>query len=165
MILDSERVKLFLPHRDPFLFVDSIDDIVIPGREEDIKNGVVLSPKELVGGHVIGKYRTRADHSIFAGHFPGNPILPGVVQVEMMAQISSFILLRAYPDAFNMNMEVALLGVDNSKFKKPVLPETDLTIKAVCTKVRGSFMAYDCECYSGDELVSQASILATLKFD
>ena len=163
MMIDLEHVKKFIPHRDPFLFVDSIETMMIPGR--DLKPGDIVAPKELVGAEVLGNYRTKEDHPIFTGHFPGNPILPGVVQIEMMAQVSSFLLTRTMEDPWNSNMDVALLSVSNSKFRRPIGPGVDLKIKAKCTKIRGVFMTHDCEIHVGDELVSQCTSMASVKFD
>jgi 3-hydroxyacyl-[acyl-carrier-protein] dehydratase len=100
MLFDQEAVKEFLPHRDPFLFVDQVNDI-------KLKEGVGeenLTVKEVQGASVLATFFTREDHPIFAGHFPGNPILPGVVQVEMMAQASSFALTKAFPNWRDLKM-------------------------------------------------------------
>lgn len=161
MLIDKEKVMLFLPHREPFLFVDGVEKIIIQGR--DLKEGDTITPKELVGSEVLAHYYTRGDHPIFAGHFPGNPILPGVVQIEMMAQASSFGLTVAFPNCFEMDMDVALLSVSEAKFRKPVLPEMDLVIKTKCTKLRGNFHSHDCEIYHNDELMSQATVMASVK--
>jgi 3-hydroxyacyl-[acyl-carrier-protein] dehydratase len=161
MEINKEQVLKFLPHRDPFLFVDSIECILLA---RDFKPADQASLKELVGAEVLANYRTEEDHPIFAGHFPGNPILPGVVQVEMMAQASCFALVKLHPDPFSMKLEVALLAVSNAKFRKPIKPNMDLKIKSTCTKARGSFVNYDCQIFHGEELMSEASVFATVSF-
>src|SRR6056300_1235804 len=114
MIFNKEQVMAYLPHRDPFLFVDSVSHIeVVEDKPIDI-----ITTADLVGGKVVAHFYTREDHPIFAGHFPGNPILPGVVQIESMAQASSFIMTKIVQDPFNCNMDVALVSVSNAKFRK-----------------------------------------------
>ncbi|MCF8058715.1 MAG: beta-hydroxyacyl-ACP dehydratase [Bacteriovoracaceae bacterium] len=161
MLIGNEEVKEFLPHRDPFLFVDSIKDIQL---REGVEKKDVYEIKDVIGGTVFGNYATKADHPIFAGHFPGNPILPGVVQIEMMAQVSSFALMKIYPNWKDLRMDVMLLGVNSSKFRKPVFPEMKLTIKTECEKVRGPFMTNNCTVYCEGEVMSEASVLASVKF-
>ena len=136
MILNTEQVKKILPHRDPFLFIDSVESVKIPGQET--VKGKVYDIKEIQDVEVVAHYRTQKDHNIFAGHFPDYPILPGVVQVEMMAQATSFIVLLLNADPFVMKMDVALLGINEARFRKPVLPEMDLKIVSKTLKVRGS---------------------------
>lgn len=161
MTLNKEQVKKILPHREPFLFVDEVLEV-----SSDIEN--IEKPKDLVGSIVKAKYTTHADHPIFAGHFPGNPILPGVVQVEMMAQVTSFGLTLLYKDLAEREFEVALLSIEGAKFRKPVAPGMELYIETVCTKMRTGFLQNDCKVFhkneSGEsELVSQCTVLATFK--
>ncbi len=160
MLIDSELVKEFLPHREPFLFVDSVDSIVL----DEGFSGEVNSPKDIIGASVFANFFTREDHPIFAGHFPGNPILPGVVQVEMMAQSSSFALMKAFPNWRELKMEVMLLGVSSAKFRKPVFPNMKLNIETSCTKIRGVFMTNECLIKCDGEIMSEASVLASVKF-
>ena len=119
--------------------------------------------KELIGSKVICQFEVREDLDILRGHFPGNPILPGVVQVEIMAQGSIFLMTKHYQDPENTSLDVALLGVDNAKFRKPVTPGMKLVIESELTRARGMMMTYDCTIKSDGALVSSASILATIK--
>jgi 3-hydroxyacyl-[acyl-carrier-protein] dehydratase len=160
VLIDKKHVMKFLPHREPFLFVDGVESVTLA---ENVDASVKLQTKDLVGTTVVAHFHARADHPIFVGHFPGKPILPGVVQVEMMAQASSFVLTKIYAEPYDVDMDVALLGVEATKFRKPVLPGMDLVISAICTKVRGSFMSYDCKIHQAGELMSESSVLAVVK--
>jgi 3-hydroxyacyl-[acyl-carrier-protein] dehydratase len=161
MILNTQQVMQILPHRDPFLFIDSVESITIPGRE--LSEGQIVDPKELIEATVVAHYRTKKDHAIFKGHFPDYPILPGVVQVEMMAQATSFIVFLIHKNPLMMKMDVALLAVHEAKFRKPVLPEMDLKIVTVIKKIRGPMITSECKLYHNDQLMSEATSMASLK--
>jgi 3-hydroxyacyl-[acyl-carrier-protein] dehydratase len=161
MLLNSEQVKKILPHRDPFLFIDSVESISLAGQPPI--QGKVYDLKEILEAEVIANYRTKKDHAIFAGHFPDYPILPGVVQVEMMAQATSFIVLLVTEKPFEMKMEVALLGINEARFRKPVLPEMDLKLVTKLLKIRGPMITSECKLYCNNQLMSEATVLASLK--
>jgi 3-hydroxyacyl-[acyl-carrier-protein] dehydratase len=161
MLLNTEQVKQILPHRDPFLFIDSVEGVSVPGKE--IIKGQLFDIKDIQDAEVIAHYRTKKDHAIFAGHFPDYPILPGVVQVEMMAQATSFIVLLVNANPFNMKMDVALLGINEARFRKPVLPEMDLKLVTKTLKIRGPMITSECKLYHNDQLMSEATVLASLK--
>lgn len=98
----NEIMKL-MPHRYPFLLVDRMRNVV-PG-----KSG-------------IGIKNMTMNEEFFQGHFPGNPIMPGVLQIEAMAQSSGMIVLMALPEDQRANNSVYFMTVDEVKFRKPVIP-------------------------------------------
>jgi len=164
MWMNKEQVMQFLPHRSPFLFIDSVQEVRLP---EALKGKVApYQPQELIGATCICHFKVDGSVKVLEGHFPGNPILPGVVQVEMMAQAASFMSLKSIDRPITeFKIEVALLGVENAKFRKPIVPEMDLEIHATLSKVRGPFRVYDCEIYHEKELMSQSTVLASLKIE
>jgi len=143
MLLNKEQVLNVLPHRDPFLFVDSIDSI----SKDDWRFGdVPLTKNQLVGTEITGSYFVSSDLEIFKGHFPGHPILPGVIQVEIMAQVSTFIVTATKDNLLNIgDLNIALISVNNAKFRNPVLPSMDLKIHATCIRLRGNISGFTCK--------------------
>lgn len=159
MLLNKEQVLQFLPHRDPFLFIDSVESVDLSGCETQEPK----EPKDLVGAVVTAHYSISKDMTILEGHFPGNPILPGVVQVEMMAQASAFLSIPLVgTDVSNINVETLLLAVDKSKFRKPIVPGMDLVIKASLAKVRGMIANYEGEILCDGAKVAEATIMAKI---
>jgi 3-hydroxyacyl-[acyl-carrier-protein] dehydratase len=161
MLLNTDQVMQILPHRDPFLFIDSVESIGIEGRV--LEKDELVETKDLQNAMVVAHYKTKKEHAIFKGHFPDFPILPGVVQVEMMAQATSFVVFLIHKNPMAMKMDVALLSISEAKFRKPVLPEMDLKIVIKLLKVRGPMITSECKLYHNDQLMSEATVLASLK--
>ncbi|MFN8369768.1 MAG: 3-hydroxyacyl-ACP dehydratase FabZ family protein [Bacteriovoracaceae bacterium] len=155
----KDDVLKFLPHRDPFLFIDSIEYVSLPSFTFDNSANF----KQLIGAKVKGHFYVRPDLEILKGHFPGNPLVPGVVQIEMMAQTSCFAVLK-YLALFKNNREnqLTLVTVERAKFRKPVYPNTKLEIYSTLTSARANFSYYDCIIKSDDQLISEASIMASI---
>lgn len=161
MLMEKKQVMDFLPHRDPFLFIDGVKEITLC---ESLKGQTgPFTPTQMIGCKTVCIFKVDKSVKVLEGHFPGNPVLPGVVQVEMMAQAASFLATQCKPDQ-ESKIDVALLGVDSARFRKPVIPPMDLEIHATLTKVRGPIQMYDCEIYSNGDLISQSSVMASLKF-
>ncbi len=162
MLFNSEEVKKFIPHRDPFLFIDSVESIQLSGWE--FGKGTV-DAKSAVGGIVSASFYANPELEIFKGHFPGKPVLPGVIQVEMMAQASSFVMAFFIDDPFSEStLDVALTSVNDAKFRKPVLPGMKLDIKATITRYRKPMVVTDCEVYCDNQLMSQATVIASVRY-
>ncbi len=162
MFLNKEEIKTWLPHREPFLFIDAIESVERP-LSKSRRDTTEVSMKSLLGTKVIASYRTRPEHPIFEGHFPNGPILPGVIQVEMMAQTSIFCLIELHPLVITRPIEVALLSLENAKFRKPIYPDMILRIESECKMARGNFITHQCKIYCKDSLCSEATCMALVK--
>ena len=160
MLYSKQQVLDFLPHRDPFLFVDSIESI--NHTQLDASCGEI-KVRDLVGVEIKGHYETQKTHPIFAGHFPKRPILPGVVQVEMMAQISGFVVHYLYEDITKLDLEVALLSVSSAKFRRPIFPEMKLEVFSECIRARGIMVTNKCKVLHQGEVMSEAEVMASVK--
>jgi len=162
MLMEKKQVMDFLPHRDPFLFIDGVKEITLCESLKGQKGP--FTPAQMIGSKSVCTFKVDNSVKVLEGHFPGNPVLPGVVQVEMMAQAASFLATQCKLD-LDSKIDVALLGIDSARFRKPIIPPMDLEIHATLTKVRGPIQMYDCEIYSNGDLISQTSVMASLKFN
>lgn len=132
----GEILKL-LPHRYPFLLVDRMKDIV-PG----------------VSG--IGIKNVTMNEPFFQGHFPENPVMPGVLQIEAMAQSAGIIVLTSFPEEERSGNSVYFMTVDEVKFRKPVLPGDVIEFHVKKEQAVRNVFKFRGEAYVDDKLVSQA---------
>ncbi len=134
-VLSVSEVMKILPHRYPFLMVDRVIDF---GEKTctALKNVSINEP-------------------YFQGHFPDHPIMPGVLQLEGMAQVSSILMLRK-PE--NLGKIGYFLSANNVKWRKPVMPGDTLITEAMTTKVRGNIGQTSCRCLVNGEVVSEAEL-------
>lgn len=141
-IVPFEEIKKILPHRYPFLLVDR-----------------VLSADAT---SVRALKNVTANEPFFIGHFPQMAVMPGVLQVEAMAQTAGLIL--ALDDGFDAKTQIAFLaGVDNAKFKRPVTPGDQLIIEATVIAHRKSLLKVAATVKVDEELASSAEIILVLK--
>ncbi len=134
--LDIEEVLRILPHRYPFVMVDRILRFEGDGKAVGAKNVTVNEP-------------------YFQGHFPGHPVMPGVLQLEAMAQVASLLLLRHAENAGKIGY---FMSADNVKFRRMVVPGDTLIIEADLTRARGKIGKAACRCLVNSEIVSEAEL-------
>ena len=135
-ILDINDIHKILPHRYPFLLLDRVIDFEGDFKCTGIKNVTFNEP-------------------FFPGHFPDHPVMPGVLQVEAMAQCASILMLRI-PE--NQGKIGYFMSADSVKFRKPVLPGVTLFIEAEITKMRKSIGQANCRCLVNGEIVSSGEL-------
>lgn len=114
-VLDVRDIERILPHRPPFLFVDQVIELV-PGRR------------------AVGVKAVTAGEPYFAGHFPGRPLMPGVLIVEALAQVGAVCLLSERPNAGLLPL---FGGVEGARFRTPVVPGEVLRLEVEITRARG----------------------------
>jgi 3-hydroxyacyl-[acyl-carrier-protein] dehydratase len=138
--LDIEDIRKILPHRFPMLLVDRILELE-PDRIVGIKNVTVNEP-------------------FFAGHFPDFPVMPGVLIVEAMAQVAGVLVFKGIPD--RANKLVFLAGIDNAKFRKPVLPGDQLRIEMKVLKRKASVAKMQGQATVNGVVVAEVELLCKL---
>lgn len=141
VVLDINAIQNILPHRYPFLLVDKIVDLV---------------PKE----HVVGIKNVTANEPFFSGHFPGRPIMPGVLIIEAMAQVGGILLLDTEENP--SEKLVYFTGIDKVKFRKLVLPGDQLRFELDMLRYRQSICKMAGKAFVGEELVCEAELSAAV---
>jgi beta-hydroxyacyl-ACP dehydratase FabZ len=140
-LLDVTQIQAILPHRYPFLLVDRI---------------VEYEP----GKRVVGLKNVSLNEPFFAGHFPGAPVMPGVLIVEAMAQTAGVMMLASLPD--RETKLVFFTGIDSAKFRKPVVPGDQLRLELTVLKLRPRYIKLRGEAYVDGQLVAEAGISSAL---
>lgn len=140
-LYEHKDISRFLPHKHPFLLVDKI---------------IEKSPN-----HVLAIKNVTADQYFFNGHFPGDPIFPGVLQLEAMAQAGGVLILSEVDDPENYT--TLFLKIDNAKFKDKVVPGDTLIMKLeLMEPIRRGICLMRGRAYVGDKLVSEAEMMAQI---
>lgn len=138
--LDIEGVMRVLPHRYPFLMVDRI--------------------AKIEGNHIVGIKSVSINEPFFQGHFPGHPIMPGVLQLEAIAQVAGILMLR---QAENAGQIAYFMSAEDVKWRKPVHPGDLLVIEVEMTKMRGKLGKAKGACKVQGEVVSEAEVTFILR--
>lgn len=140
--IDSIGIRELLPHRYPFLLVDRILEVEPNSRIVGLKNVTINEP-------------------FFQGHFPGHPIMPGVLIVEAMAQVGGMLLLGSVEDP--ENKVVYFMSLDNVKWRRPVKPGDQLIFELVVTQIRGTVCKMRGVARVDGELVTEADMAAMVR--
>jgi len=136
-VLDINGVMAVLPHRYPFLMVDRIVEF-----DGDLK--------------AVGVKSVTINEPYFQGHFPGHPVMPGVLQVEAMAQVASVVMMRKTENSGKIGY---FMSADEVKFRKPVFPGDTLFIHVEMLKARRNLGKATCKCLVNGEVVSEGILL------
>jgi len=139
--LDINDIQRLLPHRFPFLLIDRIVDLDRKKRIVAIKNVTINEP-------------------FFAGHFPGAPVMPGVLIVEAMAQAGGVLLFTEVED--RESKLVLFTGIERAKFRRPVVPGDQLRIEVDVRVWRGNAGRMEGAAYVGDKLAAEALVSCRL---
>ena len=140
-LMDIHQIMAMLPHRPPFLLIDRI--------------------LELSDSHVVGMKNVTMNEPFFVGHFPDAPVMPGVLQVEAMAQTGGILVLSTVPDP--ENYLTFFMKIDNVKFKQKVLPGDTLTFHcSLITPIRRGICHMQAYAYANGKLVCEAEMMAQI---
>lgn len=138
--MDIAKIMEYLPHRYPFLLVDRI--------------------LELTSEEVVGLKNVTINEPFFQGHFPGEPIMPGVLIIEALAQTGGILAFTLVSDF--RGRPIYFMGMDKVRFRKPVRPGDQLILKLKILKRRGPTFKMSAEAFVEEQLVAEAELLATI---
>ena len=139
-MLDVNEIMTILPHRYPFLLVDRILEL-----EE--------------GKKIVGLKNVTINEPFFPGHFPGHPVMPGVLIIEAMAQVAAILAYKSAPE--NQGKVTYFVGIDKTKFRKPVLPGDQLRLELEVVGCRRGIWTFVGKAYVDGKLVTESELRAT----
>jgi len=140
--IDIVRIMDMIPHRYPFLMIDKITEVIPDVSAIGIKNVTINEP-------------------FFQGHFPGHPVMPGVLIIEAMAQTSGVLVIETM-GAQSEGKLVYFMSVDKARFRKPVTPGDTLSILVTKVQNRGPVWKFNGEARVGDTLMAEATFAAMI---
>lgn len=144
MLMDINEIREYLPHRYPFLLVDRV---------------IALEP-----GHSIVAYKNvTGNEGFFQGHFPDLPVMPGVLIIEAMAQAAALLSFKSTGVKPDDNSVVYFAGIDNARFKRPVVPGDQLIFDVEITHAKRNIYKYKARASVDGELAAEAELMCAIK--
>lgn len=141
--MNIREIMSSLPHRYPFLLLDRVLEL----REQ----------------YIVAQKNVTIDEPFFQGHFPDMPILPGVLQIEIMAQASGLLALKSFGNVDKNEKEVFLMAIDNARFRKPVTPGDVMIIKVELLNKKGGVFKFRGAITVDDVEVTSAEFMAMMR--
>ena len=141
--LNKDQIRDLLPHRDPMLLIDELFDI-----------------KKLSSATALVK--VKKDSFFVQGHFPDNPVMPGVLIVESFGQAAAALTANGLDKSTYENKLVFLMGVEKARFRNPVIPDCDLLLKIEAIRSHGRVWKYKGEAFVNDQKMADAIWSATI---
>ena len=141
-MIDIQGIMEVLPHRYPFLFVDRI---------------IVFEPEK----RIVGIKNVTVNEPFFQGHFPGEPVMPGVLIIEALGQTAGVLAFRAMGGEAE-GKGVYLMSINRVKFRRPVIPGDQLRLELDVLKHRGMIWAFQGKAFVEDHIAAEAEIMATI---
>lgn len=142
-LLKIDQILKILPHRYPFLLIDKVINIDFNNSIEAQKNITINEP-------------------YFVGHFPEKPIMPGVIALEVMAQASAILAFESSNSRQGEDEIVYFLGIDNARFRRPIIPGDVLKIISNVNRVIKGIWKFKCEIFVGDDIAVEANLMCTM---
>lgn len=140
-MLDINEIMKILPHRPPFLLVDRVMEFETGKRIVGIKNVSMNEP-------------------FFPGHFPGHPVMPGVLIIESLAQVACILAILSSDDSVRSKVTY-FVGIDNARFRRPVFPGDQLRLEVESISSKRGIWTFNAKAYVDDKLVTDAELKAT----
>jgi 3-hydroxyacyl-[acyl-carrier-protein] dehydratase len=142
-MISIKEIMAYLPHRYPFLLIDRIVEVENGKRIVSLKNVTINEP-------------------FFQGHFPGEPIMPGVLIVEAMAQSWAVLAFHTLPGIKSQSKDVRFIGIDKCRFRKPVLPGDQIRFELEGISQKRSIWKFRGEAFVEGKLVAEAELMASI---
>jgi len=141
--INKEKILTLLPHRDPMLLIDNLHNII------PMKSG-------------LGHLKLTNDKFFLQGHFPGQPVMPGVMIVEAFGQAAAALAAYSLDPKIVEDKLVYLMSVQSARFRKPVMPPCDLLLDCRVDKIKGKIWRYKGTAYCDNERMADAEWMATI---
>ena len=144
--LDIQTIKEYLPHRYPFLMVDRV---------------IECNPKE----RLVAIKNVTNNEPYFIGHFPAQPIMPGVLIMEALAQATGLLAAKSAPEELGKGMTYYLVGLDKARFRRPVVPGDQLVLEVKYLRDKRNIWVFSCCAMVDGEIAASAEIMCAAAVD